>query len=93
MKFDHIDKVRKHLLQSLEKLEKNQIELDEVESITKICDTVFSSLKLQISYNSLTGKKSHIEFLEQADMPISIDQDKVVKLEQKFDSVHKVDKQ
>jgi len=83
MKFDHIDKVRKHLLLSLEKLENHSIELEEIDKITSLCETVFSSLKLQLSYDALTGKKSIIDFLEQ---PNLVSEDNIRRLEDKFNS-------
>lgn len=61
---NNIEKLRDHLLTSLEKLENRKIDIDEVSIIAKSGEAIMSSLKLQLTYANMLGHVPNVRFLE-----------------------------
>ena len=66
------------MLESLEKLDKNQIDIDKVSIIAKCAEAIISSVKTQLVYSQMKGHEPHIEFLDECHRgtPISADNNK-----------------
>lgn len=72
MKFNNIEKLQNYVLESLEKLDKRKIDVDEMSIIAKSSETVIASLKIQLAYNNMRGEMPNIKFLEDCNEGIII---------------------
>lgn len=75
MKIKNSDQLRNHILRSIEKLDENKIDINELATIAKAGETIFSSLKLQLAYNNMRNEIPNIEFLQSCNdgKPIKIE--------------------
>lgn len=64
MKIDSIEKLRNHILESLDKLDKEKITIEELGTIAKAAETISSTLKLQLSYAHMRNELPRIDFLQ-----------------------------
>lgn len=64
LKFNTIEKLRDHMLETLEKLSNKKIDVDEVSIIAKGIESINSSLKLQLAYWHMRGETPLIPFIE-----------------------------
>jgi len=72
MSLKNIEQVRDWMLQAIEKADSNKLNLDKLFAITKTCEGVFSSVKLQLSYNHMRGEEPNIKFLEDCNKGIPL---------------------
>lgn len=62
-KINDIEGLRDHLLETLEKLDKRKIELEEASIVAKLAEGVVSGLKTQLEYARLNNSSPLIPFL------------------------------
>lgn len=60
----HIDELRDHALDTLDKLVKKQISIEEAGVTGKLYESVVSTLKIQIEYAKAIDKQPNIKFLQ-----------------------------
>ena len=64
IKIKNISQLQEFVLSSLEDLANKKIDVNEMGIIAKSSETIMSSLKLQLAYNSMRGETPHIKFLQ-----------------------------
>lgn len=60
----NINDLRAHALETLKKLEKGKIDVEEAGVTGKLYESVMSSLKLELEYHKMLGQQAKIHFLE-----------------------------
>lgn len=58
------EELRDHLLEKIEALDKNKIDPEKMGTTSKACETVLSSLKMQLAYSAMRNETPEIEFLQ-----------------------------
>jgi len=58
------EQLRDYVLNSLEKLEKNKIDIEKMSIIAKSSETVMSSIKMQLAYANMRQEMPIIPFLQ-----------------------------
>lgn len=64
LKFNTLEKLRNHMLETLEKLSNSKIDIDEVSIIAKGIESINSSIKLQLAYFAMRSEIPHIPFIQ-----------------------------
>ena len=63
MKIKNIDDLRNHAIDALEKLSSGKIDVEEAGVTGKLCESVMSTLKLQVEVAKMLGREPNIPFL------------------------------
>lgn len=69
MKIINIDSLRDHAIETLEKLSKREISVEEAGVTGKLCENVVSTIKVQLEYAKMLEQQPEINFLENCTMP------------------------
>lgn len=69
MQIRDIDALRKHAIETLEKLSKGTISTEEAGVTGKLCENVVSTLKVQLEYAKMLSQEPDIAFLESSTLP------------------------
>lgn len=64
MAVKNIEQARNYILELIDKADKDKLKLDKLFAITKSMEGVFSTVKIQLSYNHMRGEEPNIDFLE-----------------------------
>lgn len=64
MAIKNINDLRRHAIGTIEKLERGDVDVSEVSVLSKLYDSVVSSLKVELQYAHLQGISPEIPFLE-----------------------------
>lgn len=64
MTIKNIEQLQNHLLNCIERTDKKKMDIEELSIVAKAAEAIFSSIKLQISYNHLRNETPNIEFLQ-----------------------------
>lgn len=86
IKVNTIADLRRHALQTLDKLVDGDMEVEDAHAASKLYGNVIDMLKAEVDYNKMLGKHKEIEFLEQRDTKEVIDQEVKLALESKSTS-------
>lgn len=63
MAIKNVEQLREYILESLDKLRKNKMDIDEASIIAKSGEVIMSSVKLQMAYSHMLNHTPHIKFL------------------------------
>lgn len=69
MKITNIDSLRNHAIDTLEKLTRKEISVEEAGVTGKLCENVVSTIKVQLEYAKMLQQDPEINFLENCTMP------------------------
>ena len=69
MQITDIDKLRKHAIDTLEKLSRKEITTEEAGVTGKLCENVISTIKVQLEYAKMLHNDPEIKFLENCTLP------------------------
>lgn len=69
LKITDIDSLRQHAIDTLLKLEKKQISVEEAGVTGKLCENVVSTIKVQLEYSKMIQQDPNIKFLENCTLP------------------------
>lgn len=69
MKIIDIDTLRQHAIDTLLKLEKKEISVEEAGVTGKLCENVVSTIKVQLEYSKMIQQNPDIKFLENCTLP------------------------
>lgn len=69
MKPKNIDELREHALDTLEKLSKGKISVEEAGVTGKLCENIVSTIKVQLEYAKMLDQKPIIDFVEKSTLP------------------------
>ena len=64
MKITNIDQLRNHALLTLERLESKEIDVNQAGITAKLCETIISTIKQELTYNAMLQRETPIKFLE-----------------------------
>ena len=63
MSIKNIEDLRQHAIEALEKLSEGKIDVEEAGVTGKLCESVMSTLKLQVDVAKMLGREPNIPFL------------------------------
>lgn len=63
LKITNLGELRDHALSVLEKLEKKEIDVAEAGVVGKLCESVISTVKVQLEYSRMVKREPKIEFI------------------------------
>lgn len=69
MKITNIDSLRQHAIDTLDKLSKREISVEEAGVTGKLCENIVSTIKVQLEYSKMIDQQPEISFLEDCTMP------------------------
>lgn len=69
-KIKTITELRDHALSIIEKLSEGQVDISEAITVSKLCDTVISTVKTQLEFAKMVNEEPSIPFLG-SDQPMS----------------------
>ncbi len=64
-----IDSLRQHAIDTLAKLSKREISVEEAGVTGKLCENIVSTVKVQLEYAKMLQQEPDIDFLEKCTMP------------------------
>lgn len=64
MKIKNVEDLRNHLLSSIEKVQNKKMNIEELSILSKASEAIFSSVKMQLTYNGMRKEVPNIEFLQ-----------------------------
>lgn len=64
-----IDSLRQHAIDTLAKLSKREISVEEAGVTGKLCENIVSTVKVQLEYAKMLQQEPDINFLERCTMP------------------------
>ena len=69
MSINNIDDLRQHAIDTLMKLSKNTISIEEAGVTGKLCENIVSTIKVQLEYAKMLEQSPDINFLEGCTIP------------------------
>lgn len=63
MAIKNLEDLRNHALETLDKLKKHEITIEEAGATSKLCENVVSTLKLEMEFSKMVGKSPVSNFI------------------------------